>query len=116
MKSGEERKTFSKTTRELVRDAQHGRCDHCSSNAITDYHHRVPNTKTNNRLYPYFLHSIFNCVGLCRNCHDNCKHNYNILPDMAMAYNVWLGILFGMIMTEGTYDCSSVGDDSTTVT
>jgi len=83
------RKTFSRDVRESVRQAQHCYCKRCL-NPIHDFHHVYPNTKTGNKLYPLFLHSPFNCVGLCRQCHDNHKHEYIINDDHAMMYEAWL--------------------------
>lgn len=83
------KRSFSPTVRELVYRAQHGICKNCLQ-PMTDYHHRLPNTKTNNRLYPKFLHSIFNCVGLCRRDHEQMKHLFIVMPDEAMAYEAWL--------------------------
>ena len=92
MSSGK-RRSFSPTVRELVRDAQHGVCDNCDENKIQDFHHRVSNSVTNNKLYPHFLHAPFNCVGLCRDCHDGASHYFNIQPDTAMAYETYLKLL-----------------------
>ena len=89
MKSGR-RRSFSPTVRELVREAQYGRCDNCDEGRCTDFHHKLANTVTNNRLFPLFTQSIFNCVGLCRDCHQGASHFYHIRPDVARSYETWL--------------------------
>ncbi len=83
------KKTFSKDVREAVRRGQEGYCETCT-NSIEDFHHRLANTKVNNKLYPRLIQSIFNCVGLCRWCHEKYSHQYNITEGMAMVYEQWL--------------------------
>jgi len=85
------RRSFSREVCELVYKAQNGYCKLCL-NKIVDYHHRLPNTKTNNKLYPHFIHSIFNCYGLSRGCHLARKKEVSITPDEAMAYECWLKV------------------------
>jgi len=80
-------------TRELVLRGQNGYCygSGCLEQAI-ELHHRIPNTKTNNVLFPHFLNSPFNLVGLCPNCHSNKYHQFDITHDMALSYEQWLKI------------------------
>lgn len=85
----DEKKTFSADTRDLAKRAYNGYCWICSERGV-DIHHRVPNTVTNNKLYPNLLHSIFNASNLCRNCHDNKKAQLDITPGLARAYEEYL--------------------------
>lgn len=79
------RSTFPKDVIEAAYKAQHGRCWICEK-AIQDFHHRIANTKTNSKLFPVLIHSIFNCVGLCRGCHTNWSHQVSITHDIAVAW------------------------------
>jgi 5-methylcytosine-specific restriction endonuclease McrA len=83
-------KGFSKEVREAVVRSQHGYCDLCANKERLEVHHRVPNTKTNNKLFPLFLHSIFNAIALCYGCHTYKKHEYNISLDKAREYEEYL--------------------------
>lgn len=82
-------KGFDPTIKRLVHEAQHGFCKLCQ-NQLMDFHHRMPNTKVNNLLCPRFIPSIFNCAGLCRNCHTNRIHELKITEGEALAYEEWL--------------------------
>ena len=75
----------------LALKASHGYCTApgCVSKGI-EFHHRVPNTVPNNKLYPLFLHSIFNCAFICRACHSNHNHVFNISSSFARAYEIYL--------------------------
>ena len=88
-KSGVLEMTFDKEVRELAHAAFGGRCWICLEPGV-EYHHRLANTVTNNRLYPNLLHSIFNCAFLCRDCHVQRKHELNFTPGMARAYEYTL--------------------------
>lgn len=90
------KRSFSPTVRRLVRDAQHGMCKNCLE-PLTDFHHRVANSKTNRKLFPRFIHSIFNCLGLCRRCHTQSSYRYHITLDEAMAYESWLSTVWGIV-------------------
>ena len=83
--------TFSSETRRLIEQGQHGVC-HLCLNPIRDFHHKIPNTKTNRKLFPKFIQSIFNAVGLCRGCHVNRIKDpaVRLSLDMARAYEEWL--------------------------
>lgn len=81
--------TFTKDVRELVERGQKGYCAKCTME-INDFHHRVPNTKSNRKLLPHFLQSPFNCVGLCRDCHTNFVHEFYLDLELAMAYEQYL--------------------------
>lgn len=66
-------KTFSDKTRSMMLVASGGYCQ-CSTlcqQPVTEYHHNVPNTKINQRLWPLFLQSPFNCIPINNGCHLN---------------------------------------------
>ena len=83
--------TFDLRTRELVFNGQNGFCLMCLD-PMTEIHHRMPNTKTNRKLFPKFLQSIFNAAGLCRDCHVEKTHDpvMRLSYDQAKAYEEWL--------------------------
>lgn len=85
MKSKEQEGFFPKETCEAVRRGQNGYCMVCTKK-IDEFHHRVANTATNRKLFPVFISSIFNCVGLCRTCHIYKTNKVNITEDMAREY------------------------------
>lgn len=71
----------------------HGFCmsEGCVNKGV-DLHHRLSNTKLNNKKFPLFLQSIFNCILLCRKCHTNYSllKNVNITDQQAECYEKWL--------------------------
>lgn len=80
--------------RALVHRAQHGTCFLCLE-PIQDYHHRVHNTKTNRMLFPLFIDSVFNIVGLCRCCHVQFTKELSMTEDQARAneeYLKWVSV------------------------
>jgi len=80
---------FSKDVKELARRAFRGYCWLCDRPGV-DVHHRLANTVGNNRTYPLLLHSIFNAAFLCRDCHDNRKHELDIPESVARVYELFL--------------------------
>ncbi len=63
--------TFSNDVRRMALSLSNGFCQ-CSEGCIkrvTEFHHRLSNTKVNQKLYPIFLHSLFNCCPINRDCH-----------------------------------------------
>ena len=68
---------FTSEIRAAIFRAQHGRCKICVKQ-IQDCHHRLENTASNRKLFPLYLNSIFNGVGLCRDCHVNKTHEPEI--------------------------------------
>lgn len=63
--------TFPLEVRELALKAAFGFCQ-CSEGCVekaTEFHHKLSNTKVNQRLYPLFLQSIFNCCPIAHGCH-----------------------------------------------
>lgn len=81
---------FSPETRQAIFDSQGGMCavKGCL-NPIHSFHHCKANTKTNRKLYPLFLQSIFNCKGLCIKHHINYAI-WNITDALCRAYETWL--------------------------
>ncbi len=64
-------KTFSQQTRSLAVRIGNGYCQ-CSVGCVKpaqELHHKLANTKVNQKLYPVFLQSIFNACPISRNCH-----------------------------------------------
>jgi hypothetical protein len=63
-------KTFSDKTRSMMLVASNGYCQikNCY-NKVTEFHHIVANTEVNQRLYPLYLQSPFNCFAICNDCH-----------------------------------------------
>jgi len=85
---------FPNWVRNHVLDAQNSFCK-CCLTPIAEFHHRMPNTVTNQRLYPLFLQSPFNCVGLCRGCHGSSKiYQFKITHKEAAVYELYLQMLF----------------------
>lgn len=82
--------TFSQEVRDGIYKAQRGLCKACCK-PIDDFHHRLPNTKCNQLLFPLFLQSPFNCVGLSRDCHDSeVRFEYRIREEEAEVYEGYL--------------------------
>jgi hypothetical protein len=86
-------KTFSDKTKTQVYEAQNGYCKGCL-NKIHSYHHKLPNNKANRRKFPLFIHSPFNGVGLCLDCHTNKDHLYTITEQEAEGYERFLQELY----------------------
>jgi len=83
-------KPFSDEIMHAVFDAQNGMCAATGCyNPIKDFHHCKPNTKTNNKLYPLFVPSIFNCKGVCIGHHTNYAI-WNITDALCRAYETYL--------------------------
>ncbi len=82
-------KTFSIEVREAIVNAQAGICDLCAER-IHSIHHKLSNTKVNQKRYPLFVQSIFNGVGLCGGCHTNHHARYNIPYPMVDAFERYL--------------------------
>ena len=84
--------TFSREVREAIYDAQNGVCfcDKCY-NTIQEFHHIVPNTVVNHKLFPLFLQSPFNCVGICQGCHSSHKrYETRVTLKIAEVYESYL--------------------------
>lgn len=84
-------KGFPVNIQRQVFEAQNGMCAVLNCyNTIQDFHHRLPQNKTNRKLYPLFIDSPFNCVGLCRDCHTNRSHLFRINDKLAQVYEDYL--------------------------
>lgn len=82
---------FPDDVKAAIIKAQNGRCAFPGCvRAIDDFHHRFPKKDHFKRLYPLFIHSPFNCVGLCRHCHDNNKAVFAIQESLVREYEAWL--------------------------
>ena len=77
--------TFSNKVKEQIIEVQNGFCKGCLKR-IHSIHHKLPNTKENRRKYPKLIHSIFNAIGLCIDCHKNESHLYAITDKEAQVY------------------------------
>ena len=92
-------KTFSPKTRELALRMANGycQCEKICTEKAEEFHHKLPNTKTNQKLYPLFLHSIFNCCAINHGCHMN-KPKPKVTIQEAAAYEEFLqGIKSGVL-------------------
>lgn len=69
---GFSRITFSQDVREAEVEAHSGYCriKNCLTK-IHSFHHRLPNTKPNQKRFPLFLQSAFNCAGVCFVHHEH---------------------------------------------
>jgi len=85
--------TFSNEVREAEWTAHNGYCrvEGCTEK-IHSFHHRLPNTKANRKEFPLFLHSPFNCAGLCFNHHEGHRSvpNLDITEREAEIYERYL--------------------------
>jgi len=78
--------------RDAIFKAQHGYCgeEDCLGNA-TELHHRISNTVTNRKLFPLFIDSPMNLIGLCEYHHKlTGRTGYGIQEDVAMVYESFL--------------------------
>lgn len=87
-------KTFSPKVRQMIFNASAGLCQ-CSKECIkhiTEYHHMLPNTKVNQKLYPLFLQSPMNCLGINNDCHMT-KPKVKVPEAFARTCEEWLNDL-----------------------
>lgn len=83
--------TFSDDIREMMYKASNGYCQ-CSKECvkpITEYHHMLANTQVNQKLFPLFLHSPFNCLPINNDCHMT-KPKIKIKEGLAVVYEEYL--------------------------
>lgn len=59
-------------------------------NKASELHHRLSDTTINNKLFPLFVNSPFNLVGLCHDCHEKHRHKEKIDEDLAVVYQSYL--------------------------
>ena len=84
-------KTFSDEVRRTMFMASSGYCQ-CHTKCtkpVTEFDHIIPNTKPNNKLFPLFLHSPFNCLPINRGCHQQ-KGKISISLRQAEVYENYL--------------------------
>ena len=100
--------SFSKETKRKILQAQNGYCSECNELA-TEVHHKLQNTETNRKLYPHFIQSIFNAVGLCHRCHEQKSHRWRVYHDLALVYEEYLNSVWSpYVGKEMTEDAESV--------
>lgn len=85
--------TFSHDVREAESNAHSGFCrvKDCFSK-VHSFHHRIPNTQVNLKLFPLFLQSAFNCAGVCEmhHVHHAAVPGLDISVREAAAYEQYL--------------------------
>ena len=62
---------FSIEVKEVALRLSNNKCQ-CTTDCIeeaTEFHHMLSNTKTNRKLYPLFVKSLFNCTPIAHGCH-----------------------------------------------
>ncbi len=91
--------TFSNEVREAIVEAQNACCrSHRCVNPIHSIHHRLQRTKTNVKLFPLFIDSPMNGVGLCYYHHSQESHLYRVTEAEAKIYEAFLEDLASSIM------------------
>jgi len=86
------RPNFSEGVRQAIFTSQNCVCavDSCYE-AIVDFHHRLENTKPHQKLFPLFLQSPFNGVGICRDHHVGPeKEKFKIREKQGRMYELYL--------------------------
>ena len=86
---------FPEQVKQDVFEMQNGFCriPNCCE-PMTDCHHRISNSKVNNWLYPIFVPSVLNAVGICRNHHSGPeKEQFKITEKEAEVYESFLAEL-----------------------
>lgn len=90
-----DKKTFSVEVKIRESEAHTGYCriKGCVKK-IHSFHHRLPNTKSNQKKYPLFLQSQFNIAGLCDVHHINhSSTGIDITEREAAAYEEYLKLM-----------------------
>lgn len=78
-------------------ECQHGICKVLNCyDPIVDFHHCLPNTKVNRKLFPLFLNSPMNGKGLCRRDHEQNSHLFRITEKEAVVYEAYLNKIGGV--------------------
>ena len=83
---------FTEGTMQAIYTSQNGYCavDGCHER-IVDFHHRLENTKPHQKLFPLFLQSPFNGVGICRDHHVGPeKEQFKIKEKHGRIYEEYL--------------------------
>lgn len=92
--------TFNSEVRENVLKAYNNYCgvEGCFKPAI-EFHHAIHNTEQNQKKYPLFIESPFNCRPICR-YHHNAYGQFvelNITDRLAQVYEDYLQKLKGVL-------------------
>ena len=83
--------TFSDKTKQLICEAQNGRCGHKDCvEPIHSIHHKLKNIKSNRNNYPILIHSPINAIGLCQEHHEKLPHVYRIRDKEAQVIEEFL--------------------------
>lgn len=85
---------FQESVRKPMYAASNGYCQ-CSffcSKKVTEFDHILPNTKPNNKRFPLFIQSPFNCMPINQSCHSQ-KGKIPITLAMAEVYENYLQTL-----------------------
>ena len=86
-------KTFSKEVREAMYRSSGGRCQMpLCTKQVTEFHHLLSNTKVNQKLYPMFLQSPFNCLPICNDCHMT-KPKQRISENLVIVFEQYLNVI-----------------------
>jgi len=86
---------FDYQVRDIAFEMSNGFCQ-CSKECIlpvTEFHHKLSNSKVNAQLYPLFINSIFNCCPINHNCHLNKTPLPHISEREAKAYEEYLKLI-----------------------
>ena len=81
---------FTEETKRAMYAASSGYCQ-CSKECvepISEFHHVFPNTKVNNKKYPLFLQSPFNCCPIFRDHH--VSNRPTISENLVIVYEEYL--------------------------
>jgi len=87
------KKGFPQEVRIEMAEVYNGYC--CVKNCIKkihSFHHKLPQTNYNQKNYPLFINSVFNCAPVCSKHHKNCRKypELNITEVEAEVYEKWL--------------------------
>jgi len=84
-------KTFPDEVKRDVSEAQNDFClEKGCYEPIHSHHHKLLNTDYNRKKFPLFIHSPFNCAGLCFNGHTNNSHKFKVTEKEAEMYERYL--------------------------
>lgn len=87
---------FSEEVKQQVYEMQNGYCFTIGCiNKIHSVHHKLQDTKYNEKKFPLFLNSVFNAIGLCYDCHKQKQHLYRVTEKIAEVYEEFLRKLKG---------------------
>src|SRR3990172_6959772 len=99
--AGDVKDKFSDEVRELALEMSSGYCqcsDDCSHMA-NEFHHKLSNTKVNQKKFPLFLQSIFNACPISRDCHAT-KPLPRVSERVALCYERYLNSLVNQAQSQ----------------